>query len=75
MGVSRTPVRQALHQLELEGLVEQGPGRSYVVRGLTLQDVSEIYDLLEVLDCYMVRAAARVLTREQANALIDLRCR
>lgn len=72
MGVSRTPVRQALHQLELEGLIEQGVGRSYVVRGLTLQDVNEICDLLEVLDGYVMRAAMRSLSAEEASALIGL---
>ncbi|MCS0494635.1 GntR family transcriptional regulator [Ancylobacter mangrovi] len=70
MGVSRTPVRAALRQLELEGLLEQPSGSSYVVRGLTPRDVNEICDLLEVLDCYIVTRAIQHCPPETFDALI-----
>jgi DNA-binding GntR family transcriptional regulator len=70
MGVSRTPIRAALLQLELEGLVEQPAGGSYIVRGLTQRDVEEICDLLEVLDCYVAKKAMQHCSTEQFDALL-----
>ncbi|BEP27680.1 GntR family transcriptional regulator [Helicovermis profundi] len=43
LGVSRTPVREALKQLELDGLVENIPNRGVVVKGITTQDIEDIY--------------------------------
>ena len=50
IGVSRTPVREALRRLAEEGLVEIRPGRSAVVTPLELNDIREVYFLREVLE-------------------------
>ena len=46
LGVSRTPVREALRQLELEGLVTLIPNRGAYVTGITHKDVQDIYNPL-----------------------------
>jgi GntR family transcriptional regulator, rspAB operon transcriptional repressor len=43
MGVSRTPLREALRMLQREGLVEASPNRSYRVAGFSLGDLEELY--------------------------------
>ena len=43
LGVSRTPVREALRQLELEGLVQIIPNRGAFVTGISAKDVKDIY--------------------------------
>lgn len=59
LSISRTPIREALHKLELEGLVERGPGASGLrVAGLTPEEVREIYGIRAVLEGYAARLAA-----------------
>jgi DNA-binding GntR family transcriptional regulator len=48
--VSRIPLREALHKLEAEGLVEIFTNRGAVVRALTQSDVDEIYGLRTLLE-------------------------
>ena len=56
MGVSRTPVREAIRQLETEGFVVQVRGSGTYPRRLTEEEIVELYDLRELLEGY---AAAR----------------
>lgn len=53
--VSRSPVRNAIHQLTFEGLLSNQPGKGAVVPEFTLEDILDIYDLLEVLQVYAAR--------------------
>jgi DNA-binding GntR family transcriptional regulator len=58
LGVSKTPIRQALTMLEQEGLVETTSFKGAVVAGYTRQDLIEIYELRELLENAAVRSAA-----------------
>jgi DNA-binding GntR family transcriptional regulator len=58
LGVSRTPVRQALTMLEAEGLVEMVPNRGAMVCSFSPEEVWEIYDLRAVLEGHAARRAA-----------------
>ncbi len=58
LGVSRTPVRQALERLVQDGLVRSDPRRGFWVRTFTAQDIHEIYDLRGALEVLALRLAA-----------------
>ena len=58
LGISRTPVREAIHKLEREGLVRQGPKGGFFVAGLTPEDMEEIFGIRSVLESYAAKLAA-----------------
>ena len=62
LGISRTPVREALVLLRTEGLVETPPNRPAVVRGFDRESLHEIYSLRAVLEGYAARLAAERLS-------------
>lgn len=69
MGISRTPVREAVQQLEREGLLEQVPRFGTIVRRLERRDIIELFELREALECFAVRRAAeRITAQELATA-------
>ena len=70
LGVSRTPVRQALTMLESEGLVEIIPNRGALVCSFGMDEVWDIYDLRAVLEGHAARRAA---TRIEAGELARMR--
>jgi DNA-binding GntR family transcriptional regulator len=71
LGVSRTPVREALFTLQSEGLVELTPNRGATVRTITSHDIVQIYSLRGVLESYAAREAAQTRTRHDLDALED----
>jgi|694.fasta_scaffold55660_3 DNA-binding GntR family transcriptional regulator len=62
IGISRTPIREALFVLQAEGLVELIPNRGAVVRGYDLSDLESLYSLRAVLEGYAARRAAERIT-------------
>lgn len=50
LNISRTPVREALIQLESDGLLEKSPRKGFTIKGLTLKEAQETYQILGVLD-------------------------
>jgi DNA-binding GntR family transcriptional regulator len=58
LGVSRTPVREALGRLAMMGLVEARSRRGYYVRQYTAEDVSDLYEFRKVLEVNAARMAA-----------------
>jgi DNA-binding GntR family transcriptional regulator len=69
LGISRTPVREALQRLEKEGLVKRSDNARFTVSQLTIQEVNDACDLLEVLDTYVCRKASSMLTEQDVAAL------
>ena len=57
LGVSRTPVREAFRQLELEGLIQIVPNKGAYVTGITAKDVEDIYMIRSRLDWLCARWA------------------
>jgi len=55
--VSRIPVREALRQLEAEGLVTIIPHRGAVVSALSLEEIEELFEIRAVLECHILRKA------------------
>ncbi|WP_031469609.1 GntR family transcriptional regulator [Sciscionella sediminilitoris] len=74
LGVSRTPIREALHRLADDRLVVRNEEGGFEVAVLSHHDVDSLCDLLEVVDAYLFGRAARLAgTRpEQAEALRGL---
>ena len=72
MGVSRTPVREAIRRLELEGFVVMVPRKGAYVAGLSINDVEEVYEIRTVLETLAVRLAAQRMQPADYAQLDDL---
>src|SRR5512139_1624509 len=55
LGTSRTPVREALHSLELEGLIESIPRVGYIVKPTSEQEVEEICEIRMAIEGVAIR--------------------
>lgn len=69
MGVSRTPVREAFRQLELEGLIQIIPNKGAYVTGITEKDVKDIYMIRSLLEGLCARWATEHISEEQMNEM------
>ena len=72
LGVSRTPVREALRQLELEGLVTIVPNKGAYVTGISDQDIEDIFVIRSYLEGLCAAWACRHITKEQLDSLEEI---
>lgn len=72
LGISRTPVREALRRLELEGLLVNSDTGRYTVRLPSVQEIEDAAEILRVLDTLLFERAAQNATPEQRERLITL---
>ncbi|MBD1547398.1 GntR family transcriptional regulator [Labrenzia aggregata] len=73
LGMSRTPVREALIRLEADGLVNLVPRRGVRVLGVTVQDLVEVYDILSALEPIAIsNLAGRTIASKDLEKLEDL---
>lgn len=76
LGVSRTPVRDALRRLEREGLVVYAPQQGYTTRAVNLRDLNELYDLRALLEEHSAGLAAEAGQQDASSkARLDELCR
>ena len=72
LGVSRTPIREALRQLELEGLVQSIPNKGVIVKGVSSQDIQDIYTIRMLIEGLAARWAAEKITEQELVELKDI---
>jgi len=73
LGISRTPVGEAIRSLATEGWVEQRPRQGTVVRDFTRREVIELYELREALETFAVGKAATLIT-DSTLTLLERYC-
>lgn len=69
LGVSRTPVREAFRQLELEGLIHIIPNKGAYVTGITSKDIADIYIIRSLLEGLCAKWATERITAEQMQEM------
>lgn len=69
LGVSRTPVREAIRQLEADGLVVHLPRQGAAIRYLDYAEIIELYEMRTVLEGTVARLAARAASDVEINEL------
>jgi DNA-binding GntR family transcriptional regulator len=72
LGVSRIPVREALRQLEAEGLVTFNPHRGAVVSSLSLDEIAELFELRAEIETDLIERAIPQMTQEQLDRATDV---
>ncbi|MGI9952558.1 GntR family transcriptional regulator [Moorellaceae bacterium AZ2] len=69
MGVSRTPVREAIRKLELEGLVVMVPRKGAYVAGISTKDITEVFEIRSALESLAAALACERITEEELEEL------
>jgi DNA-binding GntR family transcriptional regulator len=72
LGVSKTPLREALIKLEAEGFIKIIPWRGVVVSELTLQDFKDCYQIIGALECSALLSAFPPLKEKGVRRMADI---
>lgn len=72
LGVSRTPVREALMQLELEGLAKNIPNKGAVVIGITEKDIEDIYAVRIRIEGLAARLCAENISEDELKRFQEI---
>lgn len=70
--VSRSPIRDALHQLAGDGLVVDVPNKGVFVKEFTVKDIEEIYDVRVLLETYAIERLRDKISQESAARLLEI---
>lgn len=69
LGVSRTPVREAIRKLELEGFVVMVPRKGAYVAGISMKDIADVFEIRAALEGMVAALAAERITDEELEHL------
>jgi DNA-binding GntR family transcriptional regulator len=69
LGVSRTPVREALHKLEQDGLIEPLETRGFCIPSDSPEEIKDLFELRTVLEGYALKIICERITDEQITML------
>ena len=69
LGMSRTPVREALKQLEVEGLVTRLPTRGLIVTAISNEDIRQTFEVREALETAAIKLVCERITEKGVNKL------
>ena len=72
MGVSRTPIREAIRKLELEGLVIMVPRKGAEVASITDKDIIDVLEVRATLEALAVRLACKKMSNLELNELVEV---
>lgn len=72
MGISRTPVREALFRLSENGLVQAKPNRGFTVRIFKAKEVEDLYTMREALEVLAVKLTIKHLNKQKIKTFHDL---
>jgi DNA-binding GntR family transcriptional regulator len=75
LGMSRIPIREALVQLESEGLLKILPHRGAIVVQLTADEIEELFNMRLLLEPFLFKRSAPLLTKEDFKALHQIQMR
>ena len=72
LGVSRTPVREALYRLTSLGLIKMIPHRGFLISRWSSKEIEDVIELRSVLEAFAVRLAIRHISEKEIDELKDL---
>ena len=69
LGMSRTPIRAALQQLQYDGLINIIPHQGIVIRGISYEEAWQLFDLRKLVETYLFERSAGKLTADELDVL------
>ena len=72
LNISRTPIREALKQLELEGLVKSIPNKGVYVLGFSSRDIDDMLEIRVVLESLSIQLAIDRITQEELDRIKEI---